>query len=121
MEVHSIDKSLYCYGIPIELRRLVLQFFELELLNNGNIKTAVNLWCSGDEAEKTVGYCRYGHISYWDTSKVTDMSSLFYRLAENSKEYREGIESFNEPLDGWDTSNVTDMYKMFECYMKYFL
>ena len=41
-------------------------------------------------------------ISSWDTSKVTNMSGMFY-LAQN----------FNLPINSWDTSNVTGMNYMF--------
>ena len=42
---------------------------------DGDIREAVNLWCSHRaEAEE-----RYGHISDWDVSSVTDMSELFAR------------------------------------------
>ena len=43
-----------------------------------------------------------GNISKWDVSNVTEMSSMFY-----------GCESFNQPLNNWDVSNVTDMDYMF--------
>ena len=41
-------------------------------------------------------------ISKWDTSKVTDMSSMF-----------EGASAFNADISKWDTSKVTKMYSMF--------
>jgi hypothetical protein len=40
---------------------------------DGDIKYAVRLWCSDPEEASS----RYGHISKWDTSSVTDMSYLF--------------------------------------------
>ena len=43
-------------------------------------------------------------INSWDTSKVMNMSYMFY-LAQN----------FNLPINSWNTSNVTDMSSMF-CY-----
>ncbi|KAH8058112.1 hypothetical protein JL721_9570 [Aureococcus anophagefferens] len=48
------------------------------------------------------GEAIYGHISSWDTSKVTDMSSMFFYA-----------DAFNQDLSGWDTSAVTDMSAMF--------
>ena len=42
-------------------------------------------------------------VSKYITSKVTDMSSLFYDDA-----------SFNQDISAWDVSNVTDMDQMFE-------
>ena len=41
--------------------------------NNETIKEAVNEWCDDKEKAET----KYGHISAWDTSEVTDMSGLF--------------------------------------------
>ena len=43
-----------------------------------------------------------GDISSWDTSNVTNMSSMFY-----------GCSSFNQDISSWDTSNVTDISSMF--------
>merc|ERR1711871_978339 len=45
---------------------------------------------------------KYGHISTWDVSNVTDMNGLF-RYAT----------AFNEDISSWDVSNVTDMSSMF--------
>jgi surface protein len=42
-------------------------------------------------------------ISLWDTSKVIDMSYMFY-----------GASSFNQDISLWDTSNVIDMGYMFQ-------
>ena len=71
-------------------------------LDNSNIKTARNEWLS----DRAAAEAKYGHISMWDTSGVTDMSSLFY-------EGRNEASSFNEDIGAWDTSGVTTMYKMF--------
>ncbi|WP_282122121.1 BspA family leucine-rich repeat surface protein [Algibacter mikhailovii] len=67
-------------------------------ITDSNIHEAVDLWVSNPKAAEAT----YGHISDWDTSNVTDMSSLFY-----DREY------FNEDISGWDVSNVTDMSRMF--------
>ncbi len=45
---------------------------------------------------------KFGHVEYWDTSCVTDMSELFF-----------GATNFNQNISKWDTSNVTDMNSMF--------
>ena len=42
------------------------------------------------------------NIGFWDTSNVTDMSSIF-----------ENATAFNQDIGSWDTSNVTDMVGMF--------
>jgi hypothetical protein len=45
---------------------------------------------------------RYGHISSWDTSHVTNMNSLFTNA-----------DDFNDSLNDWDVSNVVSMRGMF--------
>merc|ERR1712146_864784 len=45
---------------------------------------------------------KYGPISEWDTSKVTNMSLLF-----------EDRKDFNENISKWNVSNVIDMKNMF--------
>jgi surface protein len=62
--------------------------------NNETIREAIELWNSGRN--------KYGPISEWDVSGVTDMAWLF-----NGNIY------FNEDISKWDVSNVTDMAYMF--------
>jgi surface protein len=63
------------------------------------LKTAAALWTSDRAAALTT----YGHISTnWDTSKVTNMRSLFANAA-----------TFNDPIGAWNTSQVTSMAFMF--------
>jgi hypothetical protein len=69
-----------------------------EFLNNRDLKEAVRLWCR----DETEALQIYGHITKWNTSKVTDMSCLF-----------QGWRFFNEPIGNWDVSNVTNMSNMF--------
>ena len=68
--------------------------------NNETISEAVKKWLE----DATKAEAKFGHISSWDTSGVTDMSSLF-----------EGAEKFNDDIGSWNTSNVTDMSEMFYC------
>jgi surface protein len=70
---------------------------------NWKIKMAVAAWFSNPTAAEAT----YGHISTWETSGVTDMSSLF------SVYYNSGAASFNEDIGAWDTSGVTTMSSMF--------
>ena len=91
--------------------------------NKDELKEAVNLWDSNKEE------CiqKYGHISDWDTSKITDMNKLF----EDKTTFNEDIScwdtgnvehmrsmfsqasSFNQPIGSWDTSKVINMSNMF--------
>eukprot|EP01083_Nonionella_stella_P061525 160323_1 len=49
------------------------------------------------------GEQKYGHISTWDTSKVTLMDYLFCYA-----------DQFDEDISKWDTSKVVDMSGMFD-------
>ena len=66
--------------------------------NRTELETAVNLWISN----KTSALSTYGLIGYWDTSSVTDMSTMFHNKT-----------TFNDDISGWDVSNVNNMYGMF--------
>ena len=69
--------------------------------SNKELKDAVKLW--NDNKDKCIE--KYGHISDWDTSKITDMSHLFelfmdFNSIGNDKEIYHKI--FNNYLsDGW--------------------
>jgi surface protein len=65
---------------------------------NDSLRDAVGLWCG----QKEKAFAAYGHISNWDTSLVTNMSSLFQDQIH-----------FNESIGTWDVSNVQDMSRMF--------
>ena len=71
-------------------------------MDNATLRVAVTEW----RANRTVANARYGHISTWNTTDVSDMSGLFCNVfyVDNT---------FNDALDGWDTSNVTTMSGMF--------
>jgi len=71
---------------------------QLTPLSDANFQTAVNSWFS-DVVNATA---KYGHISDWNTSAVTDMTEAFKQRA-----------TFNEDISGWDTSSVTTMGSMF--------
>jgi len=91
---------------------------------NATLRAAVDGWCRGG-TELLIVWERYGHISDWDTSEVTDMSNVFKdkksfneplhwdtRNVTNMSFVFAGAKSFDQPLR-WDTSNVTDMSSMF--------
>jgi len=67
---------------------------------NLNIQAAVDDWCANPQVPATYNNI---DINSWDTSLVTDMSSLFSQKG-----------TFNNNLNGWDVSNVHTMFNMFD-------
>ena len=66
--------------------------------NNETLRKAITEW--GEDKKNTIK--KYGHISSWDTSEVTDM----YQLFKDAKK-------FNDDISSWNTAQVTDMGYMF--------
>ena len=66
--------------------------------NKAELQAAVDLWVSDQASAEST----YGHISGWDVSAITDMSSLFQDKT-----------TFNDDIGDWDVSNVTNMKNMF--------
>ena len=68
---------------------------------NDTLRRAVKDYLAdGDRKQRIVA--KYGEISNWDTSNVTDMEAMFSNAT-----------SFNQPLNDWNVSNVTNMCYMF--------
>jgi surface protein len=67
-----------------------------------DIHDAVRLWC-GDRRDRAAAEARYGHISLWITSAVTEMNELFYDASD-----------FRDDISQWDVSNVTSMGYLFD-------
>jgi surface protein len=77
------------------------------LFNNESLKNAVEEWQENNsKAEK-----KYGHISNWNVSNVTDMYSLFSYDKYSDNEHQ----PFNEDISNWDVSNVENMSHLFFC------
>ena len=57
--------------------------------DSDELREAVKLWL-GDES---IAITKYGHISLWDTSKVTNMKCMFTNAFD-----------FNQDISRWDTS-----------------
>ena len=99
------------------------KYLRSEIRSNDDIRAAVNAWCRDPVAAEI----KYGHISGWDTSLVTDTKELF----KNKRNFNDDISqwnvsnvtnmeamfycawSFNQPLEQWNVGNVTDMWGMF--------
>ncbi len=77
--------------------------------NNETILEAVKEWLENEELAET----KYGHISNWDTSGVTEMKALFYP-GYRDEESKIDTSLFNEDISKWNVSNVNDMSRLFE-------
>jgi hypothetical protein len=90
----SMDTVLsLSYHVPVELRTIIGNYL-YQRLDDKNIRAAMESWY------KITGSLKFGHISFWDTSAVTNMHRLF-----SPGQYAR----FNLPLSAWDVSNVTTM------------
>ena len=89
--------------LPLDTLREVAKFHPLLIppFTNDTLRRAVKDYVAGGERKRRI-ITKYGEISNWDTSRVTDMSWLF-----------DGASSFNQPLNNWDVSKVMDMESMF--------
>ena len=65
---------------------------------DADIKIAVNEWCDNPVTATVM----YGHISKWNTFRVTNMNKLF--------KYKR---DFNDDISKWNVSSVIDMHSMF--------
>ena len=59
--------------------------------------------CCKRQGDPAGAEAKYGHISWWDVSRVTSMRKLFECV------------DLNEDIRYWDVSNVKDMSGMFAC------
>ena len=61
---------------------------------NDTLRRAVKDYLAGGDRKKIIVE-KYGEISNWNVSNVTNMGHMFA-----------GATSFNQPLNNWDVSNV---------------
>lgn len=87
--------------LPVELR-LLIEKYMIEKLDNDSIEDTLLQYQYGDDIDREFVTMLYGNIEWWDTSAVTDMSSLF--MLRNH---------FNTDITNWDVSNVKNMDYMF--------
>jgi surface protein len=83
--------------LPLDLVVLINSFL-YERLTDENFKQAIALWFENKEECKF----RFGHISDWKTSRVTNMRNTFWNRS-----------SFNEDISRWNVGDVTNMSGMF--------
>ena len=96
---------------------------EVQFSNYDSLRKAVNEWLNNESD----AIQKYGHISNWNVSQVTDMDYMFY-IAETfnhdiskwdvsqvttMENMFAGCRNFNQDISGWDVSSVTDMHGMF--------
>ena len=84
--------------LPNEVQNTIKNFTIFKPKTKDELQEVVDLWCDN----KVEALTKYGDISLWDTSLITDMSQLF-----------QGRYYFNDDISKWDVSNVTDMFNMF--------
>ena len=75
--------------------------FVIPALDNQSIRMAVRDYLVGVASKRRIVE-KYGEISNWDVSNVTDMAWMF-----------DDAHSFNQPLNNWNVSNVKYMGEMF--------
>ena len=62
-----------------EIKNIIQDYVIFKPINKEKLQEAIDLWCNNkDEALN-----KYGHISNWNTSLITDMSNLF----QNKKDF----------------------------------
>ena len=94
------------YLLNLDLLNIIKDYIIFKPSNNEELNNAVIEWF----INKNFALICYGHITNWDTSKITNMSNLFN--GEYIFYYTDFI-SFNDNINYWNVSNVTDMSYMF--------
>ena len=93
---HLVDTCSCCYIDSFSVSDMKSQKHKFS--NKNELKNAVKLWLTNKKKAKK----KYGDISGWDVSSVTNMSGMFY-----------GATKFNGDISGWVVSSVTKMDSMF--------
>ena len=71
---------------------------------DADIEAAAQEWCGNP----VLALSKYGHISCWNVSRVTNMRNLFCNKCMSC-----GQENFNDDISRWDVANVQNMHMMF--------
>ena len=77
-----------------ELYNTIMRSVFYPMKDSEELREAVKLWLNNE----SIAITKYGHISLWDTSNVTNMIRMFDNAA-----------NFNQDISRWDTSAVTNM------------
>ncbi len=132
----GLDVSLRRHGISAELRHTITMYYQKPMHSEAVFRKIARQWTSNEltpscnrvYTKQAAIKLLYGHISGWDTSRITDMSKLFQfdrgfkpvnlndwdvsNVTNMNNMFHDAC-YFNSPLDKWDVSNVTDMGSMF--------
>jgi surface protein len=90
------------HTLPPELKDIIQEYVIFKPTSNDQLKKAVNLFCKHPNRARR----KYGDISLWDTSLITDMACLFQNFNVDTT-------TFNADISRWNVSNVTNMHAMF--------
>ena len=85
--------------LPNDTLPIIKDFIIFKPKTKAELQNALESWCKN----KGKALRKYGDISLWDTSLITDMSRLFFRK-----------QLFNSDISNWDVSNVNNMEQMFK-------
>ncbi len=91
-------KEMIKNGLKQDVLNKIRQIVLYSEITDDSIYQAVHHWFTN----RKLTIAMYGHISTWNTSKVTTMKNLFREK-----------EIFNDDISGWDVSHVTNMSDMF--------
>ena len=89
--------------LPVDVVKQIAKMHPLLIppFTNDTLRRAVEDYVAGGARKEDI-VKKYGEISNWDVSNVTNMGGMFLNA-----------ESFNQPLNNWNVSKVTNMNKMF--------
>ena len=100
-----IDKELIndLSELPRDIILIISKMHPLIIppFTNKTLRRAVKDYLAGGDRKKRIVE-KYGEISTWDVSNVTNMAWMFAEAT-----------SFNQPLNNWNVSKVTTMAMMF--------
>ena len=89
--------------LPVDVVKQIAKMHPLLIppFTNDTLRRAVEDYVAGGARKEDI-VKKYGEISNWDVSNVTNMGGMFLNA-----------ESFNQPLNNWNVSKVDDMRGMF--------
>ena len=81
-------------SLPNDILDIIKDFIIFKPKTRNELQKAVDLWC----INKNKTLQKYGHISIWDTSLITDMCGLFYDEPD-SPYWEYSVTTFNNRND----------------------